>query len=181
LVAVGAGVLLVQLRATPDAAPPPVVATAPPATVPPSTSPPETLPPVPLSRPPAAAALAVPRLTSSPPRPTPSQRPARLPPPTFAAVPTPTATPLPTPPPTTAPPAEPGLLQLAVRPWAEVSVDGRVIGTTPLDRLSLAPGVHNVTLRHPGYQPLSRTVTVRTGETAKLVVDLAREGVPRQN
>jgi serine/threonine-protein kinase len=67
-----------------------------------------------------------------------------------------------------------------VRPWAEVSVDGRVIGTTPLDRISLPAGSHLIVLRHPGYEELRRTVTLRSGETAKLVVDLPKEGTPKR-
>ena len=72
----------------------------------------------------------------------------------------------------------PGLLQIAVRPWAEVEVDGRLLGTTPLDRMSLPAGQHVVLLRHPSFEPFTRAVTIRPGELAKLVVDLPREGVP---
>jgi serine/threonine-protein kinase len=76
--------------------------------------------------------------------------------------------------------AAPGLLQVAVRPWAEVSVDGNVVGTTPLDRMSLRPGVHVVRVRHPAYEPVERSVTIRSGETAKLTVDLPSESPRRQ-
>jgi hypothetical protein len=54
-----------------------------------------------------------------------------------------------------------GLLQVAVRPWAEVSVDGNVVGTTPLDRISLGPGVHRVRVRHHAYEPVERSVKIR--------------------
>jgi serine/threonine-protein kinase len=65
-----------------------------------------------------------------------------------------------------------GLLQVAVRPWGEVSVDGKVVGTTPLDRISIAAGVHVVRVRHPSYEAVERSITVRAGEISKLVVDL---------
>src|SRR5437763_1387473 len=48
--------------------------------------------------------------------------------------------------------AEPGQRQGAVRPWGEVSVDGRVIGTTPLDRITLPVGTHVLRVRHPLYE-----------------------------
>lgn len=82
---------------------------------------------------------------------------------------------------TTTLPAEPGLLQLAVRPWAEVRVDGKLVGTTPLDKMSLAAGPHVVVLSHPAFQPLTRSVTIRPGEVLKVVVDLAKEGTPKQD
>ncbi len=96
-----------------------------------------------------------------------------------AATPTPlvAATPMPVPSPAR---AEPGQLQIAVRPWAEVVVDGRAMGTTPLDRITLEPGTHVVLLRHPAYEELRRSVVVTPGETAKLIVDLAKEASPKR-
>jgi len=76
--------------------------------------------------------------------------------------------------------AEPGQLQVAVRPWGEVSVDGRVIGTTPLDRITLPAGVHVLRVRHPLYELWERPVSIRPGETAKVVVDLPTQGVRKQ-
>lgn len=88
-------------------------------------------------------------------------------------------------PPVTAPPppppaAEPaaGTLRLHVAPWAEVSVDGRPIGTTPLKPLSLPPGAHTVRLQHPDFRPLQKKVNVRAGEVFVLEVDLAEEAFP---
>jgi type II secretory pathway component PulL len=76
--------------------------------------------------------------------------------------------------------AEPGQLQVAVKPWGEVSVDGRVIGTTPLDHITLPAGAHVVRVRHPLYEVFERPVTIRPGETAKMVVDLPTQGVRKQ-
>jgi len=76
--------------------------------------------------------------------------------------------------------AEPGELQVAVRPWGEVSVDGRVIGTTPLDHITLPVGTHVVRVRHPLYEVFERPVSIRPGETAKMVVDLPTQGVRKQ-
>jgi hypothetical protein len=71
------------------------------------------------------------------------------------------------------------MLQVAVRPWGTVIIDGKVVGDTPLDRVPLAPGSHVVRVRHPGYEPVERAVTIRSGETAKLLVDLPAQGVPK--
>ena len=89
------------------------------------------------------------------------------------------ATPAVTVPPSTVA-AEPGQLQVAVRPWGEVSVDGRVVGTTPLDHITLPAGAHLVRVRHPLYEVFERPVTIRPGETAKMVVDLPTQGVRKQ-
>jgi hypothetical protein len=70
-----------------------------------------------------------------------------------------------------------GLLQVGVKPWAEVTVDGTLVGTTPLDKLSLPAGLHAVQLRHPSYELLERKVTIRPGETEHLVVDFELAGV----
>jgi len=70
----------------------------------------------------------------------------------------------------------PGLLQVAVVPWGTVFVDGREVGDTPLDRISLPAGSHVVRIRHPAYEIVERQVTVVPGQTAKLVVNLPRDG-----
>ena len=128
--------------------------------------------PVKTSRSPAAP-------TKAPPQPVRTPSPVPLPAVTTAA-PTPVPTPVPPPSATPIPVAEPGQLQVAVRPWAEVMIDGRVLGTTPLDKLTLEPGSHLVVLRHPAYEELRRDVVVKSGETVRLIVDLSKEGSPRR-
>jgi serine/threonine protein kinase len=68
-----------------------------------------------------------------------------------------------------------GLLQIVARPWAEVSVDGSPVGTTPFRPLKVAAGPHTVIFTHPDYKPFRRQVTVRPGETARLEVNLTWE------
>lgn len=85
-------------------------------------------------------------------------------------------TPSPPPPPT---PEPPGALLVVVRPWADVSVDGVPVGETPLKEIPLEPGPHQVLLTHPDYQPYPRRVSIRSGETLRLVVDLSVDGVRR--
>jgi eukaryotic-like serine/threonine-protein kinase len=76
------------------------------------------------------------------------------------------------------PEADGGLLVL-VTPWGDVSIDGVPVGQTPLARIALKAGAHTVLLSHPEYQPLTRRVSIRPGETFRLLVDLAAEGVHR--
>jgi hypothetical protein len=81
----------------------------------------------------------------------------------------------------TAPPPVPqaAWLRLAVKPWADVTVDGRPLGQTPLGRVELVPGRHEIVLTHPNYRPYRRWITLAAGETKALQVDLTQEGVPR--
>jgi serine/threonine-protein kinase len=102
-------------------------------------------------------------------------------------LPTPLATPMPAPLPDPVPPPAAtaareaqGALLVVVQPWADVSVDGVPRGQTPLGRIPLAPGPHAVLLAHPDFLPYPRRVTVRPGETLRLVVDLRSEGVRRR-
>ncbi len=88
------------------------------------------------------------------------------------------ATPSPTPSPSPAKPADGGLL-VVVTPWADVSIDSAPVGQTPLKAIPLPPGPHAVLLIHPDYQPFPRRVTIRSGETLRLVVDLPVDGVRR--
>jgi serine/threonine-protein kinase len=71
-----------------------------------------------------------------------------------------------------------GFVQVVVKPWAEVFVDGKTRGTTPLRKLELPPGSHTIRLVHPSFKPLQRRVTVRAGETTPLEIDLSWEAVP---
>jgi hypothetical protein len=57
-------------------------------------------------------------------------------------------------------------------------VDGREVGTTPLDRIPLPAGRHVVGLRHPAYQPAEKEVLITAGDTARLIFDFTSEGVP---
>jgi serine/threonine-protein kinase len=72
-----------------------------------------------------------------------------------------------------------GWLLVLVQPWADVTIDGRPAGQTPLARVPLPPGAHSVVLTHPQYQPFMRKVTIRPGETVRLRLDFAQEGLRR--
>lgn len=71
----------------------------------------------------------------------------------------------------------PGFLLVVVSPWADVAIDGQPAGQTPLGRIRLPPGAHTVRLSHPAFQPYPRKVMVRSGETTRITVDLAQDGI----
>ena len=81
--------------------------------------------------------------------------------------------------PAAAPPAATGLV-VTVVPWADLSIDGIPRGQTPLARIDLAPGPHQVVLSHPDYQPWVRRVRLEAGETLRLHVDLRVDAVRRR-
>lgn len=59
-------------------------------------------------------------------------------------------------------------------PWAEVIVDGRPVGETPLGTLTLPVGPHVVVLRHPRFGEKTFNTVVRAGEPARISVDMRR-------
>jgi hypothetical protein len=66
-----------------------------------------------------------------------------------------------------------GTLRIAVTPWAEVIVDGRSLGVTPLQPAELAEGTHVVTLKNPEIGVTTRRkIAVLPNREALLKVDL---------
>jgi hypothetical protein len=65
-----------------------------------------------------------------------------------------------------------GYLTVAVLPFAEVVVDGRVAGTTPLRRLPLKAGVHTIVLRNGGlHKNVRRNERIEPGAHHRLQLD----------
>ena len=169
LAAVAAGVLLrggLALRSRPVAAPTDVAPTLPSVTV--------ALAPVPSATPEAATPLPSPRPSRSPDL-GPTKRAAALA--TPIAVASPSAPPRPTPAPVE---GGTGLLQIAAIPWGRVSVDGKEVGTTPLDLIPLGAGAHTVRVRHPAYEVEERRVTIRADQVEKLVIDFPARGARKR-
>jgi hypothetical protein len=73
------------------------------------------------------------------------------------------------------------VLQLLVVPGAELIVDGQSHGRVSLIQVPLDPGDHSLRLEHPGYQPFRRKISLLSGQTQRLIVDLAEEAVPRRS
>src|SRR5439155_1257781 len=109
-------------------------------------------------------------MADAPPEPPATASPAPWPTPPQAAAPSPAAvgglaTPVPSASPSPAPPSPEadGWLLVLARPYANVTVDDRPQGQTPLARLALKPGPHSVVLSNPDYQDFRRKVTIRSG------------------
>lgn len=68
-----------------------------------------------------------------------------------------------------------GTLSINAQPWAEVWVDGRRIGETPIGTLQQPIGTHEVILRHPELGERRETVTVTLRQPARLGVDMRRK------
>ena len=63
----------------------------------------------------------------------------------------------------------PAMLSLAVAPWGEVHVDGKMYGVSPpLQELQLAPGKHRIELRNSGAQPHVINVDAKPGERIRI-------------
>ena len=70
-------------------------------------------------------------------------------------------------------PENPANLRIVADPWADVSVDGQAIGTTPIGRpVALPAGTHYVQLEHPRASIERRTVRLSAGETVLLEVKM---------
>jgi hypothetical protein len=65
-----------------------------------------------------------------------------------------------------------GALSVNAAPWAEVFIEGRPVGETPIGNLQVPVGVHEVVFRHPNLGERRSFVTVTVGQIARLAVDL---------
>jgi hypothetical protein len=65
-----------------------------------------------------------------------------------------------------------GSLRILVRPWADIQVDGRYAGQTPLGALRVPPGMHTVVLRHPELGEKTATVEVFRDRETLLEVEM---------
>jgi len=65
-----------------------------------------------------------------------------------------------------------GSLSVNAVPWAEVELDGRVIGETPIANYSVPLGSHDVVLRNPKFAEQRRTVVVSLAAPSRIGVDL---------
>jgi hypothetical protein len=67
---------------------------------------------------------------------------------------------------------ESGSLRLLVKPWADVYVDGRHAGQTPLGALRVPPGKHTILLRHPQLGEKTAVVEVFRDRESLLEVEM---------
>ena len=65
-----------------------------------------------------------------------------------------------------------GVINLNAAPWAEVWIDGRRVGDTPIGNLSIAIGPHEVVFKHPQLGEKHHAVSVSLGAPVRLSVDM---------
>jgi tetratricopeptide (TPR) repeat protein len=68
----------------------------------------------------------------------------------------------------------PAVLLLNAPAGALVTLDGRLVGTTPLPPLNVASGQRFVAITKNGYRPFSRDFSLKRGQRVTLSVDLSR-------
>jgi PEGA domain-containing protein len=74
-------------------------------------------------------------------------------------------------------PPEPAVLDVNAVPWGIVSLDGRILGDTPILHLEIASGVHRVTVRRDGFEPFVQVIHAGPGERLRLTdITLRRPG-----
>ena len=67
-----------------------------------------------------------------------------------------------------------GSLNINARPWAEIFVDGKPVGQTPVAQLALPVGAHEIVFRHPDYPERRQSVLVKVGAPGRSFVDFTR-------
>jgi serine/threonine-protein kinase len=65
-----------------------------------------------------------------------------------------------------------GTININAAPWAEVFIDGRRVGETPIGNLSLPIGPHEVLFRHPQLGEKRQAVSVTANAPVRVGVDM---------
>jgi hypothetical protein len=69
--------------------------------------------------------------------------------------------------------AQTGILAIGSRPWTQIFIDGKDTGLVTPRRISLAPGVHKVTLQNPKFNiDVTFPVTIKANEETKVIKKL---------
>jgi hypothetical protein len=66
------------------------------------------------------------------------------------------------------------LLNVNARPWADVLIDGRAAGQTPLANIEVAAGPHQITFRHPQLGERTERIVVTANGVNRVAVDLSK-------
>jgi hypothetical protein len=67
-----------------------------------------------------------------------------------------------------------GRVSVNAVPWAQVSIDGKAVGETPLANLPMPVGEHEITFRHPQLGEQAQKLIVKSGALARVSVTFAR-------
>ena len=67
-----------------------------------------------------------------------------------------------------------GSININAVPWAEVIIDGKPVGETPIGNLSIPLGEHEIVFRHPQLGEARRTAIVRSDAVTRVSANLER-------
>jgi hypothetical protein len=67
-----------------------------------------------------------------------------------------------------------GSVNVNAIPWAEVWIDGRKVGDTPIANLQLPLGIRDIVFKHPQFGERRTTVTVKANPPAAITVDMGK-------
>ncbi len=65
-------------------------------------------------------------------------------------------------------------INLNALPWAEVWIDGRTAGETPIGNLPIAIGAHEIVFRHPEFGEKTVSTVVKSNAPTRVTVDLRK-------
>ena len=65
-----------------------------------------------------------------------------------------------------------GVININAAPWAEVFIDGRRVGETPIGNLPVTIGPHEVVFRHPQLGEKRQAVSVTLNAPVRVSVDM---------
>jgi hypothetical protein len=65
-----------------------------------------------------------------------------------------------------------GVVNINASPWAEVWIDGRRVGETPIGNLGVAIGPHELVFKHPQFGEKRHSISVTLNEPVRLSVDM---------
>ena len=65
-----------------------------------------------------------------------------------------------------------GIVNINALPWAEVLIDGKSFGETPIGNLAVAPGEHEIVFRHPELGERRQKAIVRTDVPTRISANL---------
>ena len=71
-------------------------------------------------------------------------------------------------------PVPQSLISVNAIPWAQVWLDGRPLGETPIGNVSASIGSHELMLRHPQLGERRLTAIVTTKEPVRVAIDMRR-------
>jgi serine/threonine-protein kinase len=65
-------------------------------------------------------------------------------------------------------------VSINAQPWAQVWIDGNLIGETPLANLTVSAGEHEIIFRHPQLGERRETTIVKSGVQTRISATLTK-------